>query len=69
MSLLYAQARPKRQLHLIEVCDSSLLSRFEQGGNALCGRGPTRSDGVWRMTINVPLGHACKDCLRKLDRS
>jgi hypothetical protein len=66
MTMLYAQARAKRQLHLIDVANPTLLTRIESSGQALCGRGPTREDGVWRMTINVPLGHACKDCLRKV---
>lgn len=69
MSLLYAQARAKRQLHLIEVCNPTLLTRLETTAMALCGRGPTREDGHWRMTINVPLGHACKHCLSRVPES
>lgn len=59
--LTYAQARAKRQLHLVAT-DGELVESV-----ALCGRRPTREDGRWRMTINVPLGHACKDCRRKVD--
>lgn len=65
MTYLYAQARARRQLHIIEVCNPTLLDRIELSSSALCGRRPTRSDGRWRMTVNVPLGHACKDCLRR----
>lgn len=68
MALLYAQARARRQLHLIEVSDPSLSGRLQLSTTALCGRKPTRDGGTWRMTINVPLGHACKDCLRKAAR-
>lgn len=54
--LRYAQEQVGQQLHLVEAYGSSVVS-FK----ALCGREPTRR-GNWRMTINAPLGHACKRC-------
>lgn len=63
----YAQEYGGQKLHLVREVDPGL-----NGGNpvenvALCGRRPTKR-GAWRMTINVPLGHACKRCLRVLRR-
>ena len=56
----YAQAEAGQQLHLVEEFALGSVGRI-----ALCGRTPKKH---WRMTINVPLGQACKNCLRKLDK-
>lgn len=49
----YAQEKGGQQLHLAEL---------DAAGNtenvSLCGRVVKR----WRMTINLPLNHACKRC-------
>jgi hypothetical protein len=60
MNLRYAQEYGGQQLHLVtNYGDGKVAFR------AACGRTPARR-GTWRMTINVPLGHACKNCLRVL---
>ena len=52
----YAQEKLGQKLHLVhERADGGV------GLEALCGR---YAAGGWRMTINVPLGHACRNCLR-----
>lgn len=61
MSLRYAQEAGGQQLHLVgSYSDGTVENR------ALCGRTPKRR-GHWRMTINAPLGHACRRCLRVYD--
>lgn len=58
MNLRYAQEYGGQRLHLVEAhTDESVSYR------ALCGRKPKKR-GTWRMTINCPLGNACKKCLR-----
>ena len=57
----YAQEHGGQQLHLVEELNSEDVALY-----ALCGRTPR--SGHWRMTINVPLGHACKNCLRRYER-
>jgi len=58
MNLRYAQEYGGQKLHLVEAhTDGSVSYR------ALCGRRP-RQRGTWRMTINCPLGNACKKCLK-----
>jgi len=60
--LRYAQEYGSQQLHLVEAhTDGSVSYR------ALCGRKPKKR-GTWRMTINCPLGNACKKCLKVADR-
>lgn len=60
--LRYAQEYGGQQLHLVEAhTDGSVSAR------SLCGRKPNKR-GNWRMTINCPLGHACKKCLKVADR-
>lgn len=49
----YAQIKSGHKLHLVFEADGVV-------SNPLCG---THVDG-YRMTINVPLGHACKRCMR-----
>lgn len=53
----YAQNRGGQRMHL--VVD---YGHDEVGDVALCGVRPTR--GYWRMTCNMPLGHACRRCQR-----
>ena len=58
-TLRYAQEKGGQKLHLVyELGEDSVSSK------ALCGKTPSN----WRMTINVPLGHACRNCLRVLNR-
>ncbi len=63
----YAQEYGGQKLHLVyEYGDFGGIS-----DSALCGRNNNKR-GSWRMTINVPLGNACKNCLRvyeKLERT
>lgn len=54
----YAQEYGDQKLHLVHE-----LGRTRVSFRALCGRTP-RKRGTWRMTINAPLGHACRNCLR-----
>jgi len=62
MNLRYAQEYGGQRLHLVEAhTDGSVSYR------ALCGRRP-RKRRTWRMTINCPLGNACKKCLKAADR-
>ena len=56
----FAQEKPGQKLHIVPVVsgDSNVAN------TALCGR---HVNHHWRMTINVPLGHACHNCVR-IDR-
>lgn len=54
----YAQEYGGQKLHLVKEMNSREVSY-----GALCGRKPV-SRGTWRMSINVPLGYACKNCVR-----
>lgn len=53
-SLLYAQEKSGQKLHLVPTLSDGVIN------TALCGKHVER----WRMTINVPLAHACKNCMR-----
>jgi len=61
----YAQIKAGRKLHLVfepgEGRDSAHLIEAGYLSAPLCGQ---RVDDNYRMTINVPLAHACKRCLR-----
>lgn len=66
--MIYAQIKSGRKLHLActagdehngEVVRAGYISR------PLCGQ---HWDGRYRMTINVPLGNACRKCRAALDR-
>jgi hypothetical protein len=61
----YAQVEEGQQLHLVygpgEGPSLDKLTPAGHLGAPLCGR---PYPGYYRMTINVPLGHACKNCLR-----
>ncbi len=60
----YAQIKAGQKLHLVfeagEGWDRQHLVPIDQVSRPLCNR---RFDGHYRMTINVPLAHACKNCL------
>ena len=54
LHLVYEAGEGKYKSHLIEANHISA---------PICGRGFDK-DGNFRMTINVPLANACKNCLR-----
>jgi len=56
----YAQEKGGQQLHLVEEFGGGQVANV-----AVCGRTPKTR---WRMTINVPLGQACKTCRKRLSR-
>lgn len=49
----YAQIKSGNKLHLVFEAEGSI-------SNPICG---IKTD-KYRMTINVPLGHACRNCSR-----
>lgn len=51
----YAQEKGGQKLHLVPI-----LGNDEVGHTAFCGKHTDH----WRMTINLPLGAACKNCQR-----
>lgn len=53
--LTYAQEKSGQKLHLVPLMGNGNVLDI-----ALCGKHVER----WRMTINVPLAHACKNCMR-----
>lgn len=61
----YAQVSSGQKLHLVygpgEGTDPANLIRAGYVSSPLCGR---QWDGRYRMTINVALANACKNCLR-----
>ena len=57
----YAQEYSGQKLHLVRD-----YGRGYVGARALCGR-TCEGRGEWRMTINVPLANACKNCVRVRD--
>ena len=67
----YMQIESGQKLHLVYEAGEghrpdALIPRGRLSA-PICGRG-LRSDGGYRMTINVPLAHACKNCLRVYER-
>lgn len=54
LTVRYAQHKAGLKLHLVPEIGNG------EAHVALCGKRVSR----WRMTINVPLGHACKNCTR-----
>lgn len=56
--LRYAQEYGGQRLHLVEAFADQTVTTV-----ALCGRSCLKR-GRWRMTINWPLGAACKRCRR-----
>ena len=63
----YMQIKSGQKLHLVyepgEGRDDSHLIKKGFIGAPICGRGFDDND-KYRLTINIPLGHACKRCLR-----
>lgn len=61
----YAQIKAGQRLHLVyeagEGTDMQHLIPADQVSLPLCGR---KFEGNYRMTINVPLANACKNCAR-----
>lgn len=61
----FAQIKAGQKLHLVyepgEGPDLQHLIQARHLSYPLCNR---RFDGHYRMTINVPLANACKNCLR-----
>lgn len=59
----YAQYRPGQKLHLVYEPGEGHGFTVRRGDLSwpLCGR---REHGGYRMTINLPLAHACHNCLR-----
>ena len=54
----YVQEYAGQKLHLVsELPDGSVFN------TALCGR-VCMKRGNWRISINVPMGMACKNCLK-----
>lgn len=53
--MIYAQEKKKQKLHLAYQIGDRLT-------NPVCGRTVEK----YRMTINVPMGEACKNCLNRL---
>lgn len=59
----YAQEFGGQKLHLVEESIDNQTNQRVISNKALCGRTPSKR-GQWRMTINLPLGHACKKCVK-----
>jgi hypothetical protein len=53
----YAQIKGGQKLHIVYKLHEGLTT-------PVCGR---KVENGYRMTINVPLGNSCKNCLRKLN--
>lgn len=51
----YAQEKSGQKLHIVAAFGDDTVST-----EALCGKKVTH----WRMTINMPLAHCCKNCVR-----
>jgi len=64
MMYRYVQEYGGQKLHLVETTGLDSTG-IRVAMVALCGRRPKKR-GNWRMTINVPLGAACRDCLKQL---
>lgn len=61
----YAQIEGGLKLHLVHEAGEEHRGQIMRKGYLsapLCGT--SRFKGKYRMTINVPLAHACKNCLR-----
>lgn len=62
--MIYAQFRGGQKLHLAYEPGEGHGDEIIRAGHLswpLCGR---REERGYRMTCNLPLGHACKNCLR-----
>lgn len=62
MPYRYAQHRAGQKLHLARIIYNH---GFTVALLARCGKRVDR----WRLTINLPMGCACKNCLRTLPRA
>lgn len=51
--MIYAQIKSGNKLHLV-------FNAEDKCSQPICGK----TTNSYRMTINVPLGNACKNCLR-----
>jgi len=63
----YAQFKRGQKLHLVYEPGEGFREHVVRVGTLswpLCGR---REEHGYRMTINVPLAHACKNCARVYD--
>jgi hypothetical protein len=62
----YAQIKTNQKLHLVyeagEGIDDQHLIRAGHLSAPLCHT--NHFEGFYRMTINFPLGNACKNCLK-----
>lgn len=54
----YAQEYGGQKLHIVEKFADGCISSY-----AICGRSNAKR-GQWRMEIGLPLGKACKRCVR-----
>ena len=67
----YMQINAGNKLHLVyeagEGVNSQNLIRAGFVSAPICGRG-LKEGGGYRMTINAPLGKACKRCLKLLNK-
>lgn len=66
--MIYAQIKRGRKLHLAMQPGDPFKGQLVPAGHIsppICG---TPWPGRYRMTINVPLGHACKKCRQALNR-
>lgn len=61
--MIYAQEKSGQKLHLVcepgEECRGEIIRKGFVSG-PLCGR---KVSG-YRMTINIPFGHVCLNCMR-----
>lgn len=55
ISWRYAQEKRGQKLHIVPE-----IGAYEMANEALCGK----QVSYWRKTLNMSLGHACKNCLR-----
>ena len=62
----YMQIKDAQKLHLVyeagEGENEHSLVRAGQLSGPICGKGIP--NGHFKMTINMPLGHACRNCLK-----
>ena len=56
--MLYAQEKCGQKLHIVPVYSDETV------GQPLCSRRVRR----WRIIINMPLGHCCRNCRRVLKK-
>jgi hypothetical protein len=61
----YAQISSGKKLHIVAEAGEEYRGQVIRKGflsNPLCGQ--RKHPNGYRMTINVPLAHACKKCVR-----